>query len=221
MHVLTLLSQKGGSGKTTLAGHLAVQADRTGAGPVGLLDADPQESLAEWSNARSSPAPAFSQTSLWRLGSDVRAMRNRGMELVVVDTPPGITSTIRGAIDLSDLIVVPVKPSPHDLRAVAKTIKLVEGLGKPLIFVVNCASAWANITAETAIALSQHGTVSPIVIHQRADFATSMIDGRTVVELPRKSRSVEEVADLWDYLSDRLNHVHRTSFAPLTTAASA
>ena len=221
MQVIVLLSQKGGSGKTTLAGHIAVQAERRGAGPVALLDADPQESLADWRNARKSDVPIFAQSALWRLGSDVRTLKDQGIKLVVVDTPPGITSTVRGAIDLSDLVVVPVKPSPHDLRAVAKTVTLVQGMGKPLVFVVNGASSWAQITPNTAIALSQHGTVAPAVVHQRADFATSMVDGRTVMEIPRRSRSADEIAELWDHLADRLNNVHRTSLAPLRQAAVA
>lgn len=221
MHVIVLLSQKGGSGKTTLAGHIAVQAERAGAGPVALLDADPQESLAEWWNARKSDTPVFAQTALWRLSGDVRSMEERGINLVIIDTPPGITSTIRGAIELSDLVVVPVKPSPHDLRAVGKTVSLVRAMGKQLVFVVNCASSWAQITPNTAIALSQHGTVAPAVIHQRADFATSMIDGRTVTEIVRRSRSADEIAELWEHLADRLNNVHRTSLTPLTQAAYA
>lgn len=221
MQIIVLLSQKGGSGKTTLAGHIGVQAERSGAGPVALLDADPQESLADWWNTRESDTPAFTQTALWRLGRDVRNLRDQGFKLVVIDTPPGITSTIRGAIELSDFVVVPVKPSPHDLRAVAKTVSLVQDMGKPLVFVVSCASSWAHITSNTAIALSQHGTVAPAVIHQRADFATSMIDGRTVMEIRRKSRSADEIAELWDHLASRLNNDHRTSLAPLKQAAFA
>ena len=58
MHILSVLSQKGGSGKTTLAGHLAVQAELSGAGPVGVLDADPQESLADWAAALPLPLAA-------------------------------------------------------------------------------------------------------------------------------------------------------------------
>ena len=62
---------------------------------------------------------------------------------------------------MSDLVVVPTRPSPHDLRAVGVTVELVERLGKPLVFVVNAASPRARITSETAIALSQHGTLAP------------------------------------------------------------
>ncbi len=147
-------------------------------------------------------------------------MRERGMELVIIDTPPGITSTIRSAIEVSDLVLMPAKPSPHDLRAVGKTVAIVEGLGKPLVFVVNGASPWAQITPDAAIALSQHGTLAPAVIHQRADFASSMIDGRTVMEISRGTRSAAEIAELWEYLNDRLNtHLHQTILTPLRGVA--
>ncbi|HYC14067.1 MAG TPA: ParA family protein, partial [Stellaceae bacterium] len=67
MHVIAVASQKGGSGKTTLAGHLAVAADRAGAGPVALVDTDPQGSLAEWWNARVAETPLFARTAAERL----------------------------------------------------------------------------------------------------------------------------------------------------------
>jgi chromosome partitioning protein len=222
MKILAVLSQKGGSGKTTLAGHIAVQAELTGAGPVAVLDADPQESLAEWSNEREADTPVVVQTSLWRLKADVQRMRDEGMELLIIDTPPGITSTIRSAIDVADLVLVPAKPSPHDLRAAGRTVALIAGLGKPLVFVVNCASSRARITSDAAIALSQHGTVAPTVVHQRADFASSMIDGRSVMEIARRSPSADEIAELWEYLNDRLfTHDHHTIMTPLRGVAYA
>lgn len=220
MQVIVVLSQKGGSGKTTLSGHIAVQAELSGAGPVGVLDADPQESLTDWRHSRRGDSPRFGQTTLWRLRGDVERMRDQGVKLLVVDTPPGITATIRGAVDLADLVVIPAKPSPHDLRALGKTVSLVEGRGKPLVFVVNCASSRARITADAAIALSQHGTLAPTIMHQRADFASSMIDGRTVMEVARTSRSALEVAELWSYLSSRLNHEPRTFMTAFEVAAA-
>jgi chromosome partitioning protein len=77
-------------------------------------------------------------------------------------------------------------------------------LGKPLVFIVNAANPRARITGEAAIVLSQHGTVAPIMIHQRTDFAASMIDGRTVMELPRAGKSAEEIVNLWRYIDSRL-----------------
>ncbi|MFQ5785658.1 MAG: AAA family ATPase [Alphaproteobacteria bacterium] len=210
MQIIAVASQKGGSGKTTLAGHIAVQAERMGGGPVAIVDADPQASLADWWNARAADTPVFAQTSLLRLESDVRRLRNMGIKLLVIDTPPALTSAIRTVVEISDFVVIPTRPSPHDLRSVARTVMIVEELGKPLVFVVNGASSRARITAQAAIALSQHGTLAPAIIHQRADFASSMIDGRTVMEIGRKSPSSVEIADLWEYLDNRLNGSTRT-----------
>lgn len=73
-----------------------------------------------------------------------------------------------------------------------------------MVFVINGAAQRARITAEAAIALSQHGTVAPVTIFQRTDFAASMIDGRTVQEIDATSRSTGEVDKLWKYVSTQL-----------------
>ena len=218
---MALASQKGGSGKTTLSGHLAVQAQRAGAGPVVLIDIDPQGSLADWWNEREAEFPAFAQTTVARLAADLQVLRQQGFRLAVIDTPPAITMAIQSVISVAELIVVPTRPSPHDLRAVGATVDMCERAGKPLIFVVNAATPKAKITAEAAVALSQHGTVAPITLHHRTDFAASMIDGRTVMEIDPKGRSAQEVSTLWNYISDRLEkNFRRTVFAsPTNTAA--
>jgi chromosome partitioning protein len=204
MRVIAIASQKGGSGKTTLAGHLAVQAQRTGAGSVALIDTDPQGSLADWWNEREDPTPVFVHTSTPRLDHDIEQLRELGVDLLFIDTPPAITATISDVVRVSDLVLIPTRPSPHDLRSVGRTVELVEALGKPLVFVVNGATQRARITSEAAIALSQHGTLAPAIIHQRVDFAASMIDGRTVMELDALSRSAKEITKLWDYLKNRM-----------------
>src|SRR5215468_2502344 len=219
MQVVAFASQKGGSGKTTLAGHMAVQAERAGDGPVALVDTDPQGSLADWWNEREAETPLFSHTSIARLGEDLERMRTMGIKLVVIDTPPAITATIAEVIRMSDLVVVPTRPSPHDLRAVGVTVELVERLGKPLVFVVNAASPRARITSEAVIALSQHGTLAPSILHNRTDFAASMIDGRTVMEVDESSRSCVEVEQLWSYLRGRLKNLERAQTASQQTAS--
>ncbi len=124
-------------------------------------------------------------------------------------------------ISVADLIVVPNRPSPHDLRAVGATVDLCERAGKPLLFVINAATPKAKITSEAAVALSQHGTVAPITLHHRTDFAASMIDGRTVMEVDPNGRSAQEVSALWNYISDRLEkNFRRTVFAAPTSVSS-
>ncbi|PNU03041.1 ParA family protein [Novosphingobium guangzhouense] len=214
MRVLALASQKGGSGKTTLSGHLAVEAQRAGAGPVVLIDIDPQGSLSDWWNEREADTPAFARTTVARLAADLQLLREQGFRLAVIDTPPAITLAIQSVIAVAELIVIPTRPSPHDLRAVGATVDLCERSGKPLVFVVNGATPKARITAEAAVALSQHGTVAPVTVHQRTDFAASMIDGRTVMEIDPSGRSAAEMAALWAYVADRLEkNFRRTIFA--------
>ena len=204
MKVVAFASQKGGSGKTTLAAHLAVEAERAGAGPIALMDADPQGSLTDWWNEREATVPLFARTSIARLAEHVREMQEKGIKLLVIDTPPAITSTIGHVINVADLVIIPTRPSPHDLRAVGGTVDIAERLDKPLIFVVNGAHPRARITTEAAISLSQHGAVADTVIHQRTDYASSMIDGRTVMEISTRSRSPQEIVDFWLYVKRRV-----------------
>jgi chromosome partitioning protein len=213
MRVLALASQKGGSGKTTLSGHLAVQAQLSGAGPVVLIDIDPQGSLADWWNEREAEMPAFAQTTVARLVTDLEMLRQKGFKLAVIDTPPAITVAIQSVLSVAELVVIPTRPSPHDLRAAGATVELCERAGKPLIFVVNAATPRAKITYEAAVALSQHGTVAPVTLHHRTDYAASMIDGRTVMEIEPDGKSAQEIRELWTYIADRLEkNFRRTVF---------
>jgi len=205
VQIIGIASQKGGSGKTTLTGHLAVQAEQAGISPVALVDTDPQGSLSDWWNARQAETPCFARTTAATLKEDIEQLRELGMKLLFIDTPPAIEATIGDVIALCDLILIPVRPSPHDLRAAGATVEMVERAGKPLVFVINAAAPRAKITNEAVMALSQHGTLAPVILHQRTGFAASMIDGRTVGEIRGEARGAEEIALLWDYISHRLN----------------
>ncbi len=205
MKVVVLASRKGGSGKTTLAGHLSVEAERAGNGPVALIDIDPQGSLADWWNKRAALAPHFVQTTLSSLSDDMARLTDMGVELLIVDTPPALDESVRTMVGHADLVVIPTRPSPHDLRSIGATVELAEELGKPQVFVVNGATPRARITNEIVTILSQHGMLAPVIVHQRVDFAASMIDGRTVMELSGETRSGDEIARLWSYLQHRLS----------------
>jgi len=205
MLILAFASQKGCVGKTTLAGHLAVEAEAAGGGPVALIDTDPQGSLAEWWNERQAETPLFVRADLASLPAQLAELKRLGVRLVIIDTPPAITENIRAVVDLANLVIIPTRPSPHDLRAVGATVDLVEASGKAMVFVVNGAASRAKINGDAAVALSQHGTVAPVTIHQRVDFAVSMIDGRTVQELDGSSNSAREIAELWIYVNTRIS----------------
>lgn len=182
-----------------------MEAERQGAGPVALIDTDEQGSLAAWWNVRRAETPLFVRGELAQLRRQLRQLDDAGIGLVVIDTPPMLADNISTVVREADLVVIPTRPSPHDLRAVGVTVDLVERSGKPMLFVVNAAINRAKITADAAIALSQHGTVAPATIHQRVDFAVSMIDGRTVGELDAGSNSAREIAELWSYVNTRLS----------------
>jgi chromosome partitioning protein len=211
MRVIVFASQKGGSGKTTLAGHVGVQAELAGAGPVALIDTDPQGSLAKWWNSREAATPAFLHTVFTNLVHDLDEARAQGFKLVVIDTPPAVTKAISEVVSFADLVVLPTRPSPHDLRAVGPTIDIVDARKKPMVFVLNAATPRARITMEAAVALSQHGTVAPVTVYNRTDFAASMIDGRTVMEIEPDGKSAEEITQLWEYLDQRLMRVECAS----------
>lgn len=209
MHTIVIASQKGGSGKTTLSGHLAVEACRAGVGPVSLIDTDPQGSLTQWWNARVAPAPHFVRAGSFTLRETLAELDRAGFRLAVIDTPPAITEHISQVVAHADLVIVPTRPSPHDLRAVGMTVDIVERHGKPLIFALNGATSRACITGESAVALSQHGTVAPVIVHHRIDFAASMVDGRTVGEIVPDSPSAREISGLWIYVQDKLSRIVR------------
>lgn len=206
MRVIVVASRKGGCGKSTLAAHLSVQAHRQGSGPVALVDLDPQGSLSDWLNGRKSAWPAFCDVGRGGgLARTLEALRaEKSANLVIIDTPPAAASSaIRSVLDLADLVLVPVVPSPNDLRAIGNTLGAIEDAGKPLVFVLNIATS-PRMTHEASSALSQHGTVAPVIIRSRTDFRSSMTDGRVAVEINPASKSAEEIAGLWTYLNNRL-----------------
>ena len=88
MDILTIASQKGGTGKSTLTAHLAVEAERGGAGPVAVVDTDPQGSLAAWWNQRAAETPLFAAVDVARLAEHMAALQRERVSLVVIDTPP-------------------------------------------------------------------------------------------------------------------------------------
>jgi chromosome partitioning protein len=211
MHILVLASQKGGAGKTTLAAHLGVAAEAAGDGPAVLIDTDPQGSLSAWWNVREAGTPALAPTSIADLPQKLAALAEAGYQVAVVDTPPAITEAIGAVVRSAELVLIPTRPSPHDLRAVGRTVELVQAAGKPFVFAVTQAKPNARLTVQAVAALSEHGAVAPAIMHDRVDYAGSMIDGRTVQETGNKSRSSAEMADLWGFVKARMEKKHEST----------
>jgi chromosome partitioning protein len=203
MHTIVIASRKGGAGKTTLATLLAVEAARVGVGPVAVIDLDPMRGLSLWWDARAADTPIMVSADSTAKAA-LAAAKKSGALLVLIDTPPAAAPVVAEVVALADLVLVPVQPSPHDLRAVGATVDLARRAKRPLVFVINRTKPRVRLTGEAAIALSQHGTVSPALLADRAIYAAAAIDGRTAPEIDPAGAAATEVAALWKYLADRL-----------------
>lgn len=204
MTILTLASTKGGVGKSTLTGHLACEAERQGAGPVAIIDLDPQGSLAEWWNSRAAETPLFARAEVRRLRHDLDALARQGLALVIIDTPPALLDVITAAIAVADLVVIPCRPSPHDLRTANVIVGLCQQAQKPHVMVLNAATARSRLALEAVEVLQAMAPALKTIIHQRQLFASSMIDGRTAGELDPRSAAAEEITALWDDITAHL-----------------
>ena len=189
MKTVVLSSLKGGSGKSTITVNLAVEAE----GTVALVDTDyPQGSTSHWFNARKAETPLFVDT-----------LTPTGIDYLFVDTPPQRPDT--KTIQAADLVIIPVKPSPNDLRAVGDTLEVVERQQKSFCFVITMAKVKTRIAIDTLQVLAQYGKVAPVMLGDRIDYAESMIDGLSVGEMSSKSKSADEITQLWIYVSSLLH----------------
>jgi chromosome partitioning protein len=204
MRTIVFAARKGGSGKTTLAAHLAIQAEAAGHGPVTLIDTDPQQSLTAWWNDRKAEAPLLLELAISGLPIELGKVR-AAPGFVMIDTPPLDSGIIATVIDVADLVVIPVKPSPHDLRGVSVTVEICKKARRPFVFVVTQAVQRATLTQQAPLILSQFGPVATSIIYNRVDYAGAMTDGRTVQEIDVRGKAAAELADLWIYLVKQLS----------------
>ena len=108
-------------------------------------------------------------------------------------------------VALADFVLIPTRPSPHDLRAVGRTVELAVAAHRAFAFAVTQAKPNTRLTVQVVAALSAHGVVAPAIVHDRVDYAASMIDGRTVLEIEAKGRSANEMRALWSFVKTRMN----------------
>lgn len=199
--IISLLNQKGGVGKTTLALHLAA-ALAEGGKRVQLVDADPQGSALDWSVMRGGGAPfgviALPRATIHREVS--RLLENH--DHIIVDGPPRVYEVARSAILASDLVLIPVQPSPYDVWAAKEIIDLLEEASafKENLksgFVINRKIVNTAIGRDIGDALSTYNIPAlASQICQRVAFAESAAQGQTVLETEPKGAAAAEVRAL-------------------------
>jgi chromosome partitioning protein len=197
MKTIVATSQKGGSGKTTLCAHLAVEAEHQGDGPVWLIDTDKQGTLSQWHERRTAETPRRADLLFAQFAGGLSHLEKRGAVFCFVDTAPAISDQTTAIIDLADLVLVPVRPSPADLWAVSQTVELIRQAHKPFLFIITQAKPQTIITAQAVAALSHHGRVAQSFIADRVSYAAAMTDGRSATELSHRSPCVQEITGLW------------------------
>jgi chromosome partitioning protein len=199
--IFSTVNQKGGSGKTTLSIHVAAALARQGA-KILLIDADPQGSALEWSALRQGE-PAFPVIGLPKpvLHREVPALAG-GFDHVIIDGPPQVADVTRSAIMASDIVLIPVQPSPFDVWGARAVIEL---LAEASIVKPNIKAAFAVMRkiVNTAIgrdvtdALAVYRThILAASLAQRVAFAESIATGRTALDLDPTGPAGAEVMEL-------------------------
>lgn len=198
MNVITFFSQKGGSGKTTLAVHCAVAASAAGES-VAVIDADPQGSAAAWSGARQAQTPVVAVCDASRIRQAIAAARADGHTLAIIDAPPHAKASAAELLTIADLVVIPVRPTVLDLAALPQAVQLVTAATRPALFVLSAAKPRLAEVAEVRDALRDgYGwPVAETVIHDRAAFARALANGQAVAEFEPRGTAAQEIAALW------------------------
>lgn len=208
--IIGVLNQKGGVGKTTLAVNIAAFMARQGK-RVLLVDADPQGSALDWAAARESE-PLFSIVGLPKPNLHKELpMIGRDYDHIVIDGPPRVTDLARSAIMASDVILIPVQPSPYDIWAADEVVKLIQEASVfkenlKYVFVIN------RKVANTAIGRDVRGALEayeiPILdasVVQRVAFAEAVAVGNAIYEQDRNGVASQEIAAVVEELQERFS----------------
>jgi len=205
MQTVALLARKGGTGKTTLAVHLAVLAAQTGR-RVLLVDTDPQRSAGDWWRVRKSDDLQLVECAVQRMPAVLEAARADGVDLVVVDTRPSVEADTAEIARLADMVLIPTRPGILDLRAIAATAEVMR-MARPgtagTMIVLNAVPAGRGIgenslTAEARHALgAYHLPVAEVSIGNRQAFAHALIDGRAITEFEPDGKAARELRTLF------------------------
>ncbi len=206
MKTVTLLAQKGGTGKSTLSIHLAVLAAAKKK-KVLIADIDPQQSATFWHQRRESKDPEVIPLEAGSLKERVADMEASGIDLLIIDTAPHSREETRIAAQLADFILIPTRPAILDLQAIGDSVDIVKSIGGKAAIVLNaCPFPGRNgeraIVTEAREALSGYGIpIAPAAISNRVALSHSLIDGKAVTEFDSKGKAAEEIRELMNWIN--------------------
>lgn len=205
MKTIAIISQKGGAGKTTVAVHLAVAAERRRL-KTALFDLDPQGSASSWADKRNKPFPAVVAAQASRLPALIEQSVAQKADLVIIDSAPNADTASLAAAKAADLILVPCRPAAFDLNAIGTTLSLAAIAAKPAFVLLNAVPAQGRIGEEARIALSEGGIqiVEP-VLHHLVAFSHAVNDGRTAQEYDAKCKAAHEIDLLMTWVLKHAN----------------
>jgi chromosome partitioning protein len=203
MHVISFASSKGGPGKTTLAASLGVAAIEAGQRPY-LIDVDPQGSLLAWGTRRKANNVPVDQIAPARLAAAVAGLAHNGFTLAIIDTAGIDTVATTEAMRVSDLTLVPCRPSTLDIEAARPTLAALLRLGRPYALVLNaCPPGRSARLADAGRALSLLGVLADPPIVYRADHVDALGLGLGVTELDSEGKAAAEMRALWGWINRR------------------
>ena len=210
MHTIAIINAKGGSGKTTLALHLAV-ADVQQGRNVAVVDLDPQLTAVNWSQRRSAPEPLVLGRAVSQVDAELERLAGAGCDVALIDTPPrwaGADTAARQAARFADLLVVPVRPTIVDLEATVATIDRLRSVtAAPVVAVLNGCAARGSDADDAEQALADRGiAVCPVRIGQRVVFARSLHTGQVAQEVAPGGKAADEIAGVHAVLSVHREH---------------
>jgi chromosome partitioning protein len=201
MPVLALLNQKGGVGKTTLATNIATALALRGK-KVFYIDADQQGSGLDWSAARKGPL-LFPVVGLPRdtLHREIAAL-SKPYEWVIIDGPPRVYSVAKSAIAASDMVIIPVQPSPYDVWAAKEIVDLISEItvikaDLKAVFAINRKIVGTAIGRDVVESFATYPLpILKAAVSQRVGFAESAATGQTVLETDPHGHAAQEISAL-------------------------
>ena len=208
--VITISQQKGGSGKTTLAVHLALAFIKYHNLKVAVIDTDPQGSLGKWFMIRtekkvSNDNLTFKTASLWGAQYESKTLK-KDHDIVIIDTPPKIESDARPSIESADLVLIPVAASHVDFWATGAIVDIAKKANKKILIQINRSSQRSKLISKTnEFIKSLNLSATKTIIGNRQVFAASLGEGKTAVEKQKKSNAVEEIKSLSEQILSELN----------------